>query len=55
MLERLTFGEGEGYDALVLGEHLARYQLARPLCAGRTVLDMACGQGYGTRLIADPD
>lgn len=53
MLERLTFGEGEGYDALVLGEHLARYQLARPLCAGRTVLDMACGQGYGTRLIAD--
>lgn len=53
MLERLTFGEGEGYDALVLAEHLARYQLAKPLCAGRAVLDMACGQGYGTRLLSD--
>jgi SAM-dependent methyltransferase len=37
---------------LVLAEHLARYRLAARLAAGRRVLDVACGEGYGTAMLA---
>jgi GT2 family glycosyltransferase/SAM-dependent methyltransferase len=33
-------------------EHLARYQLAGAVVAGRRVLDVACGTGYGSALLA---
>lgn len=33
-------------------EHLHRYLLARHLCRGRQVLDIAAGEGYGTALLA---
>lgn len=33
-------------------EHLARYHLAVQLAPGRRVLDAACGEGYGTALLA---
>lgn len=33
-------------------EHWHRYALARPLAAGRRVLDAACGEGYGSALMA---
>jgi lipopolysaccharide biosynthesis protein/SAM-dependent methyltransferase len=33
-------------------EHLHRYQLAKTLAAGRNVLDIACGEGYGTDILA---
>ncbi len=33
------------------GEHAARYVFALPLVAGRTVLDIACGTGYGIGLL----
>ena len=33
-------------------EHLHRYALARPLCAQKKVLDIACGEGYGSALLA---
>ncbi len=33
-------------------EHLARYRFAAPLAAGRRVLDIACGTGYGSALLA---
>jgi SAM-dependent methyltransferase len=32
-------------------EHLHRYMLARHLCRGRDVLDIASGEGYGTALL----
>ncbi len=35
----------------LLLEHIARYQFALPYLKGR-VLDMACGAGYGTHMIA---
>ena len=35
----------------LLLEHIARYQFALPYLEGR-VLDMACGAGYGTHMIA---
>ncbi|MFC4625893.1 methyltransferase domain-containing protein [Daeguia caeni] len=34
-------------------EHLHRYHLARGLVTNRVVLDIACGEGYGSALLAD--
>jgi SAM-dependent methyltransferase len=34
-------------------EHWHRYAFARSLSAGRRVLDAACGEGYGTALLAE--
>lgn len=33
-------------------EHLHRYAMAMELTAGKDVLDIACGEGYGSRLMA---
>ena len=33
-------------------EHLHRYAMAMELAAGKKVLDIACGEGYGTALLA---
>ena len=33
-------------------EHWHRYAFARPLCHGKRVLDAACGEGYGSNLLA---
>ncbi|MCK9538721.1 class I SAM-dependent methyltransferase [Dokdonella sp.] len=33
-------------------EHWHRYAFARPLAAGRRVLDAACGEGYGAAMLA---
>ncbi|HWT15794.1 MAG TPA: class I SAM-dependent methyltransferase [Patescibacteria group bacterium] len=33
-------------------EHVHRYALARPLAAGKRVLDIACGEGYGSAIVA---
>ncbi len=44
---------GERYVPGVIGdielEHLHRYYLARELALGKDVLDIACGEGYGSR------
>jgi len=34
-------------------EHLHRYLLAKQLTAGKRVLDIACGEGYGTALLSE--
>jgi 2-polyprenyl-3-methyl-5-hydroxy-6-metoxy-1,4-benzoquinol methylase len=41
------FIPGHGGQALAL-EHLHRYELAQGLCHGLTVLDLGCGEGYGS-------
>lgn len=33
-------------------EHYHRYAMARPLVAGKKVLDAACGEGYGSHLLS---
>jgi ubiquinone/menaquinone biosynthesis C-methylase UbiE len=48
--ERLLPAEQHG--ELVYAEHLARYQVAARLAEGRRVLDAACGEGYGSALLA---
>lgn len=37
---------------IIYDEHLVRYQLASQLVAGKTVLDVASGSGYGSHLLA---
>jgi SAM-dependent methyltransferase len=37
---------------LVHAEHVARYAAAARLAPGRRTLDAACGEGYGTRMLA---
>ncbi len=48
---------GERYVPGVIGdielEHLHRYYLARELAVGKDVLDIACGEGYGSALLAE--
>jgi ubiquinone/menaquinone biosynthesis C-methylase UbiE len=47
---------GERYVPEVRGaielEHVHRYLQAREIAAGKVVLDIACGEGYGTALLA---
>jgi 2-polyprenyl-3-methyl-5-hydroxy-6-metoxy-1,4-benzoquinol methylase len=37
---------------LIYAEHLTRYLCAQDLVDGKVVLDIACGSGYGTQLLA---
>ena len=52
-MERLSFAEEGTYSGLEASIHIARYALARDVCRGRKVLDLACGEGYGSRLMLD--
>jgi SAM-dependent methyltransferase len=49
--ERLLPDQQRG--ELVHAEHLARYQFAAKLAGDRRVLDAACGEGYGTAMMAN--
>src|SRR3972149_6603977 len=55
--DRILDWSGERYIPGVGGqietEHLHRYAIARELCSGLDVLDIACGEGYGARLLAE--
>jgi SAM-dependent methyltransferase len=37
---------------LLAATHLHRYELARELTRGRTVVDLCCGSGYGSRILS---
>lgn len=37
----------------VVAAHLKRYDFARPCCAGKEVLDAACGVGYGSAYLGE--
>jgi SAM-dependent methyltransferase len=40
-------------SAGIVAVHLKRYEFARPFCAGKTVLDAACGVGYGSAYLGE--
>lgn len=52
-MERLDLSKVGAYSALEASIHVARYALVRDLCRGKKVLDVACGEGYGSRLMLD--
>ena len=52
LAERLQFGSEMAYNAMDAAEHLARYAMLRSICVGKRVLDVACGEGYGSYLLA---
>lgn len=58
MNEKTNLFTGErfvpGIDDIQLAmEHYQRYYSVLPLAGGKTVLDAACGEGYGTALLAE--
>jgi 2-polyprenyl-3-methyl-5-hydroxy-6-metoxy-1,4-benzoquinol methylase len=48
--ERPGWGEGFEYD---YSRHIAAYRFAASHAAGRRVLDAGCGEGFGTRTLAE--
>ena len=51
VVERLTL-EAASEETLIATEHRHRYELAAELLAGQRVLDLCCGSGYGTEILA---
>lgn len=51
-MERLTFDNNGLYSAFEGAVHVSRYLFAKPFCSGKKVLDIACGEGYGSALLA---
>ena len=51
VVERLTL-EAVQADTMLACEHRHRYEFAARLCAGKRVLDLCCGSGYGTAILA---
>src|SRR5581483_7295885 len=52
VVERLTL-EAAQADTMLAAEHRHRYEFAARVCDGRRVLDLCCGSGYGTALLAE--
>ena len=52
MIERLKAGLEDPYDPIEASIHVGRYAMALPFASGRRVLDIACGEGYGSSLLA---
>lgn len=51
-MERLSFNSSQRYLAIEAAVHIARYGMARAVCEGKRVLDIACGEGYGSYAMA---
>ena len=52
VVERLTL-EAAAADTMLACEHRHRYEFAAPFGAGERVLDLCCGSGYGTAILAE--
>ena len=50
-MERLDFTKETKYSAIEAAIHLNRYAIAKTYCKGASVLDAACGEGYGSYLM----
>ncbi len=51
-MERLPATDDSAYSAIEAAIHVGRYAIALPFADGRRVLDVACGEGYGSWLLA---
>lgn len=52
-MERLDFSESVPYSAIEAAIHMNRYLSAKNYVSGKRVLDVACGEGYGSKLLKD--
>jgi len=50
-MERLDCLNSQSYSAIEAAIHIGRYAPMMPLCPGKRVLDVACGEGYGAYLL----
>ena len=50
-IERLVVND-ESKSTILYDEHIVRYRFVTAFVAGKTVLDIACGSGYGAALLA---
>ena len=51
-IERIAFEYDDfAYNPLEASIHVARYQIAKQFVSGKQVLDIACGEGYGSLLL----
>lgn len=50
-MELERFKPGTSSDAELHAQHLSRYVFAAPYAAGRRIIDVACGTGYGSSLL----
>lgn len=50
--ERLSL-DAVSAHTLIAAEHRHRYRVARAACAGRRVVDLCCGVGYGSAMLAE--
>ncbi|MFZ1155412.1 MAG: methyltransferase domain-containing protein, partial [Solirubrobacteraceae bacterium] len=50
--ERLSL-ESVSEHTVIACEHIHRYDFAAALCGGLRVLDLACGSGYGSAILAE--
>ncbi len=51
IVERLTL-EAAQADTMLASEHRQRYDFVAPLLSDLRVLDLCCGSGYGTAILA---
>ncbi len=52
-MERLDLLKKPEHPEIEAAIHCARYAIAKPLVAGKRVLDIACGEGYGSYLLKE--
>lgn len=52
-MERLDLHKKPEHPEIEAAIHCARYAIAKPLVAGKRVLDIACGEGYGSYLLKE--
>ena len=53
-VERLAFEDAStSYHSYHAAQHVVRYATVKDIVAGKRVLDVACGEGYGVRLLLE--
>ncbi|MEL4377915.1 class I SAM-dependent methyltransferase [Brucella cytisi] len=52
MSEERMHLESDHYDPFYASQHVGRYEILRSICADKVVLDIACGEGYGSALLS---
>lgn len=52
MYDERFISDTEAKGNIIYDEHMIRYELAKGFVQGKTVLDIACGSGYGSNILA---